>query len=223
MATRLKKPFGASHLLAQKQANSAVQNSLATARKALPKTTQVGNRTKTLSSSAPSSTLRSRMMVSGSSVMPNEFKVGAPKPITPFEQFLPYDKIFNSNLITGIAENQINPEVARAQDQGIFDFERGLGQTGGFRFGMAEMDRKNLLNSFERDRKQRIASFIDSISNLTNDWYNKQKETYYKTPSRYVMPALPTMNNFLTNNPGLANQYNQATNVPLTYNNPLLF
>lgn len=147
----------------------------------------------------------------------------APQPRKAFSEVLPFDKVFNPNLITGFAESQINPEIARQRFSQTQDLGRGLASSGGWMSGTGNMAQTDLLNNLERARKEQVGGFTDTIKNNLTDWYNRQYDTYNKNPSAFVMPELPSMNQYLNNNPGMAAAYNNATNIPVTYNNPFLF
>lgn len=140
-----------------------------------------------------------------------------------FTKILPFDKIFNPNLVTGLAESQINPEVQRAYRPQFKNLQQGLYRTGLNRTGRADVERQNLADVTERSRKEQVQGLSDTLSGYLNNWYTGQMERYGKNPSAYVMPSLPTFDQFLGNNQGLSNLYNQITNVQTGYKNPFTF
>lgn len=150
---------------------------------------------------------------------------GIPTPTsrTPFSEVLPFDKIFNPNLVTGLAESQINPEIGRQYTSDRRSLDQNLAATGAWRAGLAGVNRQNLSDRTERSRKEQVQGFTDVIKDYANDWYNRQYESYNKNPSAFVMPKLPTYEEYITDNPDAFNSYTAATNVPTTYTNPFNF
>ncbi len=148
------------------------------------------------------------------------FTIPTPTARTSFEELLPYQKVFNQQLITGLAESQINPEMARQSRLALQQLSGNLGSSGAYRTGRGAESVTNLQDSLERQRREQVQGFTDQIGAYTTDWYNKQKDNYYKNPSAFVQPTLPTFDQFVQQNPGLANAYNTQTNVNTTYTNP---
>lgn len=140
-----------------------------------------------------------------------------------FSEVLPYEQAFNKNLMTSLAESQINPEIARASRASRLDLDRGLASSGAYRTGRADVSRKNLADQYERQRKEQVAGFTGNLQDWTTDWYNKQYETYNKNPSAFVMPELPGYSEFAQANPGLASTYQAATNPETQFKNPFLY
>lgn len=140
-----------------------------------------------------------------------------------FSEVLPFEKLFSRDLITGLAESQINPEIKRAKERELYNLNTGLASTGAFRSGRAGLQRQNLADAFERQRKEQVGSFVGNIKDYTTDYYNRMAESYYKNPSQFVMPTLQSMDQFVQQNPQLASMYEQQTNIPTTYNDVFRF
>jgi|GEM_PF-4473846 len=131
-----------------------------------------------------------------------------PAAITPFSKILPYDKIFNPNQINSLAESQINPEIRRQGEQARVGQDRGFAQSGAYRSGVAIGDRQRMVDSFERSRKEQVSQFTGNIDNALTDWYNRQSQTYYKNPSKFKSPTLPTFEQYANaNNGGITDLY----------------
>jgi len=157
--------------------------------------------------------------------MPQSTVSGIPTPTqrTAFDQVLPYEKVFNKNLITGLAESQINPEMERQFRQGMMQLTSDLAGSGAYRTGRGSSSLQSLTDATERQRKEQVGSFVSQIGDYTTDWYNQQKESYYKNPTGFVAPTLPSYEQFSQQNPALANAYNNQTNIPINYQNPFKF
>jgi hypothetical protein len=149
--------------------------------------------------------------------------IPVPTARTPFSQVLPYEQVFNPQLMTSFAESQINPEIQRQGLDATRNLNRGLAASGRYRTGIGQTAQQDLTNEIERTRKEQVQSFMDTVGGYTNDWYNRLYENYYKNPSGFVMPQVPTYDAFTKQNPGLASAYQQQTNVPTTYTNPFKF
>jgi hypothetical protein len=158
----------------------------------------------------------------GAPAQSSEAVSGIPTPTarTPFSEVLPFDKIFNPNLVTSLAESQVSPDIDRryATDRRMLD--QNLAASGAWRSGLAGVNRQNLSDTTERSRKEGVQGFTDVIKNYANDWYNRQYEQYNKNPSGFVMPKLPSYEEFIQGNPDAFNSYTSATNVPTTTTNP---
>lgn len=149
--------------------------------------------------------------------------IPVPTTRTAFSEVLPFDKVFNNNLITGLAESQINPEIQRAQDSSLTNYYRQIGGSGGNRSGVALNSKESLVDNFERQRQEQVGNFVSNIKNRATDYYNQMYDRYNKNPSSFVMPTLPNYQDFIDKNPNLANMYNQNTNIPLTYTDNFRF
>jgi len=147
----------------------------------------------------------------------------APQLRKSFNEVLPFDTVFNDNLVTGLAESQINPEIQRQSYDSMNNLNRNLAQSGAYRTGGANYQRGSLSDAYERQRKEQVGQFSGQIKNYATDWYNRQYEDYNKNPAMFAMPSVPSANEFLKTNPGLAQQYNQQTSAPTTYTNPYKF
>ena len=74
---------------------------------------------------------------------------------------------------------------------------------------------------YERQRREQVEQFTGTIKDLTNNWYTDQMEAYGKNPSRYVIPTLPTWDQFMSQNPNYSNIYNNVIgNNQTTYKSP---
>lgn len=122
-----------------------------------------------------------------------------PKDVTPFEQVLPYDRIFNPKLINQLAIEQTRPDLDRQQYQDSRALERGLAASGGWRFGAANSSRNRLSDVYTRMGKEQAADFSDTINNYLTDWYNRQYQSYYQNPARFTLPTLPTFDSVVGN------------------------
>ncbi len=151
------------------------------------------------------------------------FTIPVPEARTAFSELLPYERVFNKSLITGLAESQINPEINRLKYEAFQNLTGDLARSGAYRTGRGAQAQERLSNQIERQRKEQTQSFMDSIGGYTTDWYNRQQENYYKNPSAFVMPTLPSFDEFTKQNPTLMEAYNQQTNIPNTYNSPFSF
>lgn len=140
-----------------------------------------------------------------------------------FSDILPYDKVFNPTLITALAESQINPEVGRQKLQASRGLESELASSGQFRTGIAGVQRQQLSDTYERQRREQVEQFRGGIQDPLTDWYNRQYELYGKSPSAYVAPEVPSYESFIQGNPALAAAYQQQTDVPTTYQSPFLY
>jgi len=153
----------------------------------------------------------------------NSQVVPTPSTITPFSQVLPYDKLFNPNLVTGLVEGFVAPDINRNRESGFQDLNSNLAATGRFRTGMANVDRENFGNQFSRQLQEQTAAGVGQFNNYLTDYYNNQSEQYYKNPSTYTQDTLPTFDSFASNNPGLSGQYGNQTNIPNSYQNYFKF
>lgn len=147
----------------------------------------------------------------------------APAAVTPFESVLPYDKIFNPNLIQSLAESQVLPDVNRQQASSLQDYYRNLGATGGFRSGVGIAQKQNIMDQYKRQGQEEVGNFSNTINNLGTDWYNKLKINYNQQPGMFMQNALPTFDQFLQQNPNLGNLYSQGTSTNNQYSNPFKF
>lgn len=150
-------------------------------------------------------------------------KAVAPKERQSFEKLLPYEKVFNKNLITGFAESQINPEIARQKYTSLRNLQGNLAASGMFRTGRGAQARTGLESDIERQRKEQVQGFTDTIGQYTTDWYNKQKTDYYNNPNAYKMPTLTSFEEFAQANPSMLQAYEKQTNIPTNYTNPFGF
>lgn len=151
------------------------------------------------------------------------YTVPTPQAVTPFESVLPYENIFNKQLIQSLAESQVLPEVQRQQDTSMTDYNRTLGGTGGYRSGVGLQGRENISNQYSRMGQEQVADFASNINNYGTDWYNQMKVNYNQQPGLFTQSPLPTFDSFLQANPNLANIYNTQTNTPTKYSSPFNF
>lgn len=145
----------------------------------------------------------------------------APTKYQPFTTLMPFDKVFNPALITGLAESQINPEIARARGMDMNSLQKTAAATGSYRSGFLPTQGNRISDMYERQRKEQVEQFTGTIKDLANNWYTDQMEAYGKNPSKYVMPTLPSWDDFMKQNPGYNNTYNNViANQPTTYTSP---
>lgn len=135
----------------------------------------------------------------------------APTQRTAFSEVLPYEKVFNPTLINQLALSQLQPEINRQQAQASGDLWRNLALSGAYRTGQAGARNQNLVDSYGRLLKEQTADFTGKVNDWATDWYNRQSENYYKNPSAYVMPTLPTFDQFMKSNPPVAGAYPPTT------------
>lgn len=138
--------------------------------------------------------------------------IPTPSTITPFSQVLPFDKVFDPNLVNQLATSQVAPDIQRAQALSLASLNRGLAASGGFRSGLADFQRNNTVNDYARQQAEQVNNFTDTIKNAGNQWYTNLQTQYGQNPSSFVMPTVPDLNSFLQSNPALSQAYNDATN-----------
>jgi hypothetical protein len=151
------------------------------------------------------------------------YTIPTPTAVTPFESVLPYNQVFNQNLIQGLAESQIMPEIQRQQGSALQSYNRNIGGSGGYKSGVGIQGRENIMNDYSRQGREQVGQFTSDINNYGTDWYNQLKTSYNQQPGMFVQQPLPDFNTFLQQNPNLGNLYNTQTNIPTTYQNYLNF
>lgn len=119
-----------------------------------------------------------------------------------FEKMLPYEQVFQPNLIRQSIERLVNPEIERERGQAISQQDRGFAQTGQYRLGVAGQNRNNLLDAFERQRKTQVADYTGRLNDITTDFYNRMKQTYYRNPDT-TKPTLQSFNQFAKKRGGI--------------------
>lgn len=120
----------------------------------------------------------------------------APNAVTPFEQVLPFDRVFDPTLINQLAESQLRPDLDRQQYEASRNLERNLANTGGFRLGSANVSRTNLSDAYARALAEQSGAFTGQVKDWVTDWYNRQYQSYYQNPARFTLPQLPTFENY---------------------------
>lgn len=148
----------------------------------------------------------------------NGFVPPAPQPITPFSQVMDMSKIFPQSQINAFANSQVAPDINRAQTQATDQLNRTMAANGQYRTGSAVQQLQNLSDSYGRQLKEQTASFSGNVNDWLNNWYNEQYKSYNENPSRYVLPATPTFNSFMQNNPSMASAYNNYAGTPTNTN-----
>lgn len=143
--------------------------------------------------------------------------VPTPTDRTAFSKVLPFERVFDADTVTGLAEQNINPEIDRKLTAARSGLESQLGSTGMFRTGLAQKKRQDLMDSYERMRKEMVSDFTGQIKRPLTEWYNRQSERYYTNPSAWKMPTLPTYEEYITTNPLL-----QPTTTTPTQPQPLI-
>lgn len=142
-------------------------------------------------------------------------KVQPKKPIvdvkkrTPFSQVLPFDKVFNDQLVGGLAESQINPEITRQREDDIYNFNRNLAGTGGYRSGRMDAKKNSILDAYSRAQKEQVNQFTNQIKDYATDWYNRQEKLYNQNPSGFQAPKVDTFQEALKGNPQFSDAYNK--------------
>lgn len=149
--------------------------------------------------------------------------IPTPNPVTPFESVMPYNTAFNRNLMTGMVEDFVAPEVGRQRAEASRGLESNLAGSGMWRTGLAGHKRQQLDDRFSRQQAEQTGQYLGQFDDWSTNWYNTQKKNYYENPAGYVRPELPTAESYLQNNPAAANAYQTQTNVPTTYKSPLSF
>lgn len=139
---------------------------------------------------------------------PAPYSPPTPTQRTPFGEILPFDTIFNPGQINQMAQDQIAPDINRAQSYDTDTLMRNMASSGGFRTGRAGFERGRLADAYSRQLKEQTASFTGNVQDWLTDWYNRQSESYYKDPSGFVKPTVPTFDQYLQNNPALTGAYN---------------
>lgn len=142
---------------------------------------------------------------------------------TAFSEILPYETLFNPTLMTAFAESQVMPEIQRQGLDATRNLNRGLASTGRYRSGIGQQAQQGLADEISRRGKEATQSFSDTIGGYTTDYYNRLYENYNKNPSAFVMPEVPSFEQFASSNPGLMNAYNTQVNIPTINQNPFSF
>jgi len=96
-----------------------------------------------------------------------------------------------------MAYDQVAPDVLRARNDALKDYSRSLASTGGYRFGTAKTGAEDLRNKYQRQLSEQQSQFSGQTKDWLTDWYNRQAQDYYKTPSRWKSPALPTWDTYM--------------------------
>jgi len=150
--------------------------------------------------------------------------IPAPAQYTPFSEFMGADPFSTggawSPLITGLAEQNINPEIQRQFYTANRSLNSDLSGSGAYRTGLANVARQGLADTTERTRKEQVQAFEDYIRGQGSTWYNQQAEAYGKDPSKYIRPIGDTFEDYMANNPSVFQSYQTQTNIPKTYTNP---
>jgi len=113
-----------------------------------------------------------------------------------FSSVMPYDQVFSPELLDQLAASQINPELSRQQASGVYDYNRGLAQSGGYMSGRGRAGRQDLADAYSRQGVEQRSAYKGQIEDWTNDWYNKQAVNYGTNPLAGAMPTLPTFDQF---------------------------
>lgn len=119
-----------------------------------------------------------------------------PNPVTPFEQVLPYDKVFNQGMISQLAESQLRPEWDRNRYQGMRELDRSLAGTGAWRLGTGQAARTSLRDAYDRNFAEQKMDYTSTVNDYLTDWYERNYQQYYTNPGRFQAPALPTWDDY---------------------------
>lgn len=117
---------------------------------------------------------------------------------------------------TQVAEENVNPEQLRLANKTISGYDLGLSTSGAWRTGQGMLDRGNLVNDLERQRKEAVNAFIQPQRELFSNWYNKELEAYgtSKNPNKY------TLSKFNVDLPGVPAQVMSPSSTKYQYNTP---
>lgn len=119
-----------------------------------------------------------------------------PNKMTPFEEVLPYDRVFNRDFVNQLGMQQIMPEISRERRSSMRELDRGLAGSGAFRMGVADTSRRSLNDFYTRSLRERVSDFTNTIDDYTSNWYNQQMERYATNPARFKLPTLPTFDQY---------------------------
>lgn len=119
-----------------------------------------------------------------------------PKTRTAFSEVLPFEKVFQDDLINEMALGQLLPDIERGRNQEMRSLGRDLARSGRWRTGIADAQRQQLNDAYARQLREQQNQFTNQIKDWTQDWYNRQSESYYKNPSGWNMPTLPTFDDY---------------------------
>lgn len=138
-----------------------------------------------------------------------------------FYDVLPFDKVFDPELVNQMATGQINPEVQRERESSMNQLNTNLVGSGAYRTGRASTARRSLNDALDRSLKERVSSYTNTIKDLANEWYKTQYESYNKNPSVWKMPSLPTYEEFASSagTPATSTQLSDSNNIQNMYNN----
>lgn len=119
-----------------------------------------------------------------------------PKDRTPFDKVLPFDRIFQKNLINQLAYSQVAPDIYRAQRDELNNLGRAMALSGAYRTGHAPREIQNTRDRYGRRVKESQARFTGTVKDWLTDWYNRQAQAYYKNAAGWKMPTLPTFDKY---------------------------
>lgn len=140
------------------------------------------------------------------------YSAPTPATITPFSQILDMSKIFPTATLSQLAEEQVAPDIQRQQQQETENLGRSLASSGTYRTGHAPVAQQRVIDAYSRMLKEQKSQFTNQIQDWLNNWYTQQYTNYYKNPSAFVMPTLPTFDQYLNSNPSIASAYNSYLN-----------
>lgn len=136
------------------------------------------------------------------------YQAPTPTKITPFSEILNMQKIFPDTIINKLAEEQLAPDIMRQQQEETSSLNRNLAASGTYRTGQAPYAQQKIIDAYSRALKEQKAQFGNQIQDWLNNWYTQQYTNYYTNPSAYVMPTLPTFDEYLAKNPTILSAYN---------------
>ena len=106
------------------------------------------------------------------------------KPIsTSFREKVPYQSIVDPNMISGFANEQVNPEAYAQAAQGFRTNLANQYKIGGNRFGGAKQKNQNLLNSYESQRQDNLATFRNQMQGDLASTYGQYEKDYMTDPN----------------------------------------
>jgi hypothetical protein len=107
-----------------------------------------------------------------------------------FSKLVPYESLFSPGLISGLATQQVAPEVLRQRRTASRDLGRSLTGSGGWRTGAGQVARRDLGDQYTRMQREQEQNFGSQISDWLGDWYNKQAYNYGTNPSAPVIDQM---------------------------------
>jgi len=153
----------------------------------------------------------------------NPYGIIKPTARKAFSEVLPMDKVLPPELIQGLAEGQVMPEVNRQRYDSARQLNKQLASSGAWKTGGGQKQQVDLGDAYTRLGREQTQTFGDTIKNYGQDWYNQQYEAYNKNPSAWKMPELPSFEEFADQNKDWYSAYQTGTQSNNLYENPFKF